>query len=194
MDIWQISSSDTVSRLAICRILPRCKLLNSTTDNTQWFHYPPLHQPTIKAIGTGMCMTSYLSQSSDTHHVKLLETGAHENLASWTDTKANVQPVLNRKHASLQFLHALASTPTATPVATSFLPSLAPPPPTRPSSRLTSKTTSPVDGRPPPRGPKGKSKADILREYRLQMGLYDVPSISQLVLINAQVNHTYRNT
>ena len=141
--------------------------MNSTTDNTQWFHYPPLHQPTIKAIGTGMCMTSYLSQSSDTHHVKLLETGAHENLASWTDTKANVQPVLNRKHASLQFLYSLASTPTPTPIASSFLPSLAPPPPTRPSS----KATTPVDSRPGPRAARGKSKAELLREYRLQIGL-----------------------
>ncbi|KAI0698533.1 gamma-tubulin complex DGRIP91/SPC98 component [Cerioporus squamosus] len=85
------------------------------------------------------------------------------------------QPVLNRKHASLQFLLSLASTPAPTPLATSFLPSLAPPPPARPSSRLTSKTTSPVDGRPLPRGPKGKSKADILREYRLQMGQPHIP-------------------
>ncbi|RDX55466.1 gamma-tubulin complex DGRIP91/SPC98 component [Lentinus brumalis] len=85
------------------------------------------------------------------------------------------QPVLNRKHASLQFLHSLASTPAPAPLATSFLPSLAPPPPTRPSSRLTSKASSPVDGRPPPRGPKGKSKAEILREYRLQMGQPHIP-------------------
>ena len=75
------------------------------------------------------------------------------------------KPVLSRKHASLQFLYTLASTPTSAPAA-SFLPALAPPPPTRPSS----KATTPIDSQPPHRTQRGKSKADLLREYRLRLG------------------------
>ena len=81
--------------------------------------------------------------------------------------KSSVQPVLNRKHASLQFLHSLASTPAPTPVTSSFLPSLAPPP----LSRTSSKATTPIEPRLPPKGPKGKSRADLLREYRVSIGL-----------------------
>ncbi|KAI0774140.1 gamma-tubulin complex DGRIP91/SPC98 component [Fomes fomentarius] len=88
------------------------------------------------------------------------------------------QPVLNRKHASLQFLYSLASTPSPTPVASSFLPSLAPPPPTRPS-RPSSIATTPVDSR-PQRGPRGKSQAELLREYRSQIGQPHIPE--QLIL------------
>ncbi|KAI0751649.1 gamma-tubulin complex DGRIP91/SPC98 component [Daedaleopsis nitida] len=81
------------------------------------------------------------------------------------------QPVLNRKHASLQFLHSLASTPTSTAITSAFLPSLAAPPPTRPSS----KATTPTEPRPAQKGPRGKSKADILRDYRQQIGQPHIP-------------------
>ncbi|KAI1789552.1 gamma-tubulin complex DGRIP91/SPC98 component [Ganoderma leucocontextum] len=81
------------------------------------------------------------------------------------------QPVLNRKHASLQFLYSLGSTPAPTPLTSSFLPSLAPPPPPRASS----KATTPIELRPPPKGQKGKSKADLLREYRLSIGQPHIP-------------------
>ncbi|KAJ7068312.1 gamma-tubulin complex, component 3 [Mycena amicta] len=68
------------------------------------------------------------------------------------------QPVLSRKNASILFLHSLASSSTRPPP--TFLPTLsAPPPPTR----------SPVDA-PVTRQPKGKSKADILREFRAKTG------------------------
>ncbi|KAJ8464042.1 hypothetical protein ONZ51_g9857 [Trametes cubensis] len=80
------------------------------------------------------------------------------------------QPVLSRKHASLQFLYTLASTPTSAPAA-SFLPALAPPPPTRPSS----KATTPIDSQSPNRNQRGKSKADLLREYRLRLGQPHIP-------------------
>ncbi|KAI0824783.1 gamma-tubulin complex DGRIP91/SPC98 component [Trametes gibbosa] len=80
------------------------------------------------------------------------------------------QSVLSRKHASLQFLYTLASAPAA-PSASSFLPALAPPPPTRSSS----KAPTPVDPQPPRRQQKGKSKADILREYRLRLGQPHIP-------------------
>ncbi|KAI0353516.1 gamma-tubulin complex DGRIP91/SPC98 component [Trametes cingulata] len=80
------------------------------------------------------------------------------------------QPVLSRKHASLQFLYTLASTPAQGPPA-SFLPALAPPPPTRQSS----KATTPVDAHPPSRPQRGKSKADLLREYRLRLGQPHIP-------------------
>ncbi|KAJ7180143.1 gamma-tubulin complex, component 3 [Mycena crocata] len=72
------------------------------------------------------------------------------------------QPVLSRKHASILFLHSLASS--SSRPTTGFLPTLAPPPPSR---ILTS--PSPIDP-PVSRLPKGKSKADILREYRLKTG------------------------
>ena len=96
--------------------------------------------------------------------------------------------MLNRKHASLQFLYSLASTPAPTHIASSFLPSLAPPP----LSRTSSKATTPIEPRPPPKGQKGKSKADLLREYRLSIGSC-FPSAHQTsgYLHLAQVNHTY---
>ncbi|TBU49363.1 gamma-tubulin complex DGRIP91/SPC98 component [Dichomitus squalens] len=81
------------------------------------------------------------------------------------------QPVLSRKHASLQFLYSLASTPAPTPLSSTFLPSLAPPPP----SRLTSKAATPVEPRPSQKGPNGKSKADLLREYRISIGQPHTP-------------------
>ncbi|KAL1944175.1 hypothetical protein VTO73DRAFT_3360 [Trametes versicolor] len=80
------------------------------------------------------------------------------------------QPVLSRKHASLQFLYTLAAAPAPAPV-TSFLPALAPPPPTRPSS----KATTPIDANSTHRQQRGKSKADLLREYRLRLGQPHIP-------------------
>ncbi|KAL7282306.1 gamma-tubulin complex DGRIP91/SPC98 component [Trametes coccinea BRFM310] len=80
------------------------------------------------------------------------------------------QPVLSRKQASLQFLHTLASTPVSAPAA-SFLPALAPPPPSRPSS----KATTPIESHPTSRPHRGKSKADLLREYRLRLGQPHIP-------------------
>ncbi|KAI0638044.1 gamma-tubulin complex DGRIP91/SPC98 component [Trametes polyzona] len=85
------------------------------------------------------------------------------------------QPVLSRKHASLQFLYTLASTPTTAPAA-SFLPALAPPPPTRPSS----KATTPIETQPSHRPHRGKSKAELLREYRARIGRPHIPE--QLIL------------
>ncbi|KAJ7276446.1 gamma-tubulin complex DGRIP91/SPC98 component [Mycena haematopus] len=72
------------------------------------------------------------------------------------------QPVLSRKHASILFLQSLASS--SSRPTSSFLPTLAPPPPPR-----ISVTPSPVEA-PVSRLPRGKSKADILREYRLRIG------------------------
>lgn len=79
------------------------------------------------------------------------------------------QPVLSKKYASILFLHSLASAPQQSTITSAFLPSLAPPPP-RPASTA----PSPVDHPPQFRQPSGKSKADILREYRQRSGkLYD---------------------
>ncbi|KAF9221950.1 gamma-tubulin complex, component 3 [Gyrodon lividus] len=75
------------------------------------------------------------------------------------------QPVLSRKHESLLFLHSLASSPRSNPPVTPFLSALQPP-----STRPAPATPSPID---PPvylRQPKGKSKAEILREYRARTG------------------------
>ncbi|KAJ6599023.1 gamma-tubulin complex, component 3 [Mycena vulgaris] len=77
------------------------------------------------------------------------------------------QPVLSRKHASILFLQSLASS--SSRPATGFLPTLAPPPPPRIAS-----SPSPVEV-PVSRLPRGKSKADILREYRSKTGRPHLP-------------------
>ncbi|PCH41535.1 gamma-tubulin complex DGRIP91/SPC98 component [Wolfiporia cocos MD-104 SS10] len=78
------------------------------------------------------------------------------------------QPVLSRKSASLQFLHALAVAPKTLSPSSTYLPSLAPPPS---QSRATSNAQSPADSTLPlPKQPKGKSKAEVLREYRRRIG------------------------
>ncbi|KAJ7095432.1 gamma-tubulin complex, component 3, partial [Mycena belliarum] len=77
-------------------------------------------------------------------------------------TRLLEQPVLTRKHASILFLQSLASS--SSRPAAGFLPTLAPPPPPRIAS-----TPSPVEV-PVSRLPRGKSKADLLREYRLKIG------------------------
>ncbi|KAJ7129622.1 gamma-tubulin complex DGRIP91/SPC98 component [Mycena epipterygia] len=77
------------------------------------------------------------------------------------------QPVLSRKHASILFLQSLASS--SSRPAAGFLPTLAPPPPPRISS-----SPSPVEV-PVSRLPRGKSKADILREYRAKIGRPHLP-------------------
>ncbi|KAJ7904561.1 gamma-tubulin complex, component 3 [Mycena olivaceomarginata] len=82
------------------------------------------------------------------------------------------QPVLSRKHASILFLQSLASS--SSRPATVFLPTLAPPPPSRISA-----SPSPVDVH-VSRLPRGKSKADILREYRLKIGR---PHLSEHLLL-----------
>nr|GAT59461.1 predicted protein [Mycena chlorophos] len=74
------------------------------------------------------------------------------------------QPVLSRKNASIQFLHSLASSPNRPPP--NFLPSLAAPPPAT--------TQAPIEV-PGARQPKGKSKAEILREYRAKSGRQHLP-------------------
>ncbi|GLB33854.1 putative gamma-tubulin complex DGRIP91 SPC98 component [Lyophyllum shimeji] len=79
------------------------------------------------------------------------------------------QPVLSRKHASVLFLQSLASS-RQPQTSTSFLPSLAPPPPPRHSS-----TPSPVDPTSRTRAPKGKTKAELLKEYRAKIGLTHLP-------------------
>ncbi|KAG5649023.1 hypothetical protein DXG03_000372 [Asterophora parasitica] len=53
----------------------------------------------------------------------------------------------------------------------SFLPSLAPPPPPRKSSIA----PSPIDPAPRTRLPRGKTKAELLREYRVKIGLSQIP-------------------
>ncbi|KAI6113696.1 gamma-tubulin complex, component 3 [Pisolithus thermaeus] len=76
------------------------------------------------------------------------------------------QPVLTRKHEALVFLDALASSPRPNQhvPASDFLASLQPP-------RTTVPPFSPTpDSQPPPRSPKGKSKAELLREYRTRTG------------------------
>lgn len=77
----------------------------------------------------------------------------------------SAKPVLSRKHASLQFLYSLAGSPRPrnTPVS---LPSLAPPP----VSQHSSAPSTPAELHSASPLPKGKSKADVLREYRNKIG------------------------
>ncbi|EPT03667.1 hypothetical protein FOMPIDRAFT_1028525 [Fomitopsis schrenkii] len=82
------------------------------------------------------------------------------------------QPILSRKHASLQFLHALSLSPRMSSISPAFLPSLAPPPP---PSRPPTTTPTPVDSGPPAKLPRGKSKAELLREYRNKIGRPHLP-------------------
>ncbi|KAH9938282.1 gamma-tubulin complex DGRIP91/SPC98 component [Fomitopsis serialis] len=82
------------------------------------------------------------------------------------------QQILSRKHASLQFLHALSLSPKVSSISPAFLPSLAPPPPL---SRTSTATLTPVDPTPPAKLPKGKSKAELLREYRNKIGRPHLP-------------------
>lgn len=81
------------------------------------------------------------------------------------------QPLLSRKHAVVQFLHAVASTNTSSSQAPAFLPSLAPPRTSRPQSNL-----------PPAPGDTkkhaGKTKADILRKYRTKIGASESAKIT----------------
>ncbi|KAH9844172.1 gamma-tubulin complex DGRIP91/SPC98 component [Rhodofomes roseus] len=82
------------------------------------------------------------------------------------------QQILSRKHASLQFLHALSLSPKVSSLSPSFLPSLAAPPPL---SRPSTATLTPADATPPVRLPRGKSKAELLKEYRNQIGRPHLP-------------------
>ncbi|KAF9075764.1 gamma-tubulin complex DGRIP91/SPC98 component [Rhodocollybia butyracea] len=87
------------------------------------------------------------------------------------------QHVLSRKHASIQFLYSLASSPQPS-ASVPFLPSLAPPPPARvshltlPLDKLPSSPTSPQS--------TAKSKAQRLGEYREQSGQ---PHLSEHLLL-----------
>lgn len=84
------------------------------------------------------------------------------------------EPALSRKHASILFLHSLASSKSSP---SSFLPALAAPPPQRlsPTPRLSS-SPSPIDsGAPASNKPKGKSKARLLQEWRARSGQTHLP-------------------
>ncbi|KIY49250.1 gamma-tubulin complex, DGRIP91/SPC98 component [Fistulina hepatica ATCC 64428] len=81
------------------------------------------------------------------------------------------QSALSRKHACVQFIHALSSSkPTSSTSTPPFLPSLVPPPPVHPRPNAT--PTESTSSRPIP---KGKTKAEILKEYRHSMGKPLIP-------------------
>ncbi|VDB90091.1 unnamed protein product [Peniophora sp. CBMAI 1063] len=79
------------------------------------------------------------------------------------------QPVLSKKHDTLLFLHTLsASSSRKATVTSTFLPSLAAPSRARPT--VTTPTMEPTTGE-----PAGKSKAQILYEYRKRIGKLQMP-------------------
>ncbi|TFK55684.1 gamma-tubulin complex DGRIP91/SPC98 component [Heliocybe sulcata] len=85
------------------------------------------------------------------------------------------QPILSRKYASLLFLYTLASSSRPSS-SRAFLPALVPPPPTRP------RTTTPTPVTPSSAKPyKGKSKAELLREYRAKTEGY--PTLPEHLLL-----------
>ncbi len=122
----------------------------------------------------------YISLSSPKYFTRLRQVAHTSNLPIsyldyWTRlvlyllitrfADAQFQPVLSRKHASILFLYSLASSSVSQSSAPSLLPSLVPPPLSRP-------TASPITADPPvdTRYAKGRTKADILREYRTKTG------------------------
>ncbi|KAI6151939.1 gamma-tubulin complex, component 3 [Pisolithus tinctorius] len=122
-------------------------------------------------------LTSHIGQTheNDIGHLsalirKRLLQSASPNSASlrFTNLLSRLldQPVLTRKHDALVFLHALASSPRPNQhvPASDFLASLRPP-------QNTVRSISPIsDSQLPPRSQKGKSKAELLREYRARTG------------------------
>ncbi|KAL4242041.1 Spindle pole body component [Abortiporus biennis] len=75
------------------------------------------------------------------------------------------QPVLSRKHASLLFIYSLATSPQTSNTLPLSLQTLLP----QSAPSLTSPAVStPADPHPSTRVPRGKSKAELLREYRLR--------------------------
>ncbi|THH04788.1 hypothetical protein EW146_g10082, partial [Bondarzewia mesenterica] len=126
-------------------------------------------------------LNSHIGQSRETDIGHLTELVKRHLLQTHLDGVSSLQftnllsrlleqPVLNRKYASLLFLHTLASSSQTPALKSSFLPSLAPPPPSRatlsPSSAEVTHST---------RTSKGKSKAELLRDYRAKTGRPHVP-------------------
>ncbi|KIM53815.1 hypothetical protein SCLCIDRAFT_1222528 [Scleroderma citrinum Foug A] len=85
------------------------------------------------------------------------------------------QRVLTRKHDILLFLHTLAWSPHQSVSPSPFLSSLRPPP-----NRTSSTVPSPVETLSPSLQQKGKSNADLLREYRTRIGR---PHLSEHLLL-----------
>lgn len=90
------------------------------------------------------------------------------------------QPVLSRKHASLSFMQALGTAPTTSTHSSAPLPALTLPPQPRPQSRHRSASSTPAQ--PSPlfgHQSKGKTRADILREYRAKIGTFYASNASE---------------
>lgn len=79
------------------------------------------------------------------------------------------QSVLTRKHAAILFLHSLASSQPSQPSHPAFLPSLDVPPSRQSSSHAPRTPIEVPNGTATGKG-KGKSRAQILSEYRVKMG------------------------
>ncbi|EKM59180.1 uncharacterized protein PHACADRAFT_205357 [Phanerochaete carnosa HHB-10118-sp] len=90
------------------------------------------------------------------------------------------QPVLSRKHASLSFLHALGTTPAPSTRSPAALPVLTLPPQPRAPSRLRETAPTPAQSLPAAGRPKGKSRADTLREYRAKIDRQHLPESALL--------------
>ncbi|KAL4265001.1 Spindle pole body component [Pleurotus pulmonarius] len=84
------------------------------------------------------------------------------------------QSVLTRKHAAILFLHSLASSQPSPPSQPAFLPSLDTPPSRQSSSHAPKTPIDVPNGTTIAKG-KGKSRAQILSEYRAKMGRPPLP-------------------
>ncbi|KAI0702854.1 gamma-tubulin complex DGRIP91/SPC98 component [Cytidiella melzeri] len=84
------------------------------------------------------------------------------------------QPVLSRKHASLLLLRTLSTEPLSTARNHAALPSLSAPAASR-QQHPPSQNAAPSDPYSAPNGPKRKSKADVLRDYRLKSDKSHIP-------------------
>ncbi|KAF7332094.1 Spindle pole body component [Mycena kentingensis (nom. inval.)] len=109
-----------------------------------------------------------LPRLTDLINRQLLQTSSNGSASlKFTNLLARLrdQPVLSRKNASVQFLHALASSSSRT--SPSFLPTLSAPPPV---------VASPIEAVPPlSRQGSGPTRAEILRDHRAKIGRQHVP-------------------
>ncbi|KAA1466481.1 gamma-tubulin complex DGRIP91/SPC98 component [Dentipellis sp. KUC8613] len=127
-------------------------------------------------------LNSHIGQSSETDIGHLSELVKRHLVQTRPDGVASLQftnllsrlleqPILSRKHDALLFLHTLASSPRPSTAKSTFLPSLAPPPPIRSNHAPQTSISTPTNKLPP----RGKSKAELLREYRLRSGKSHIP-------------------
>lgn len=152
-----------------------CSIVASARDNKPLRDELVAHCQDILTSNIGQNQESDLGHLADLIKRHLLQSSPSFSL-KFTNLLSRLlnQPVLSRKHASVQFLHSLASSSHQSSAITTFLPSLVHPPPRRTTS------PSPLDPTNDQRFSIGKSKAAALREYRVKIGRHQISEQSLL--------------